>query len=205
MAYDWMCKACVGGAPEILTITRLGQHPCARCGAIDDLSALPRSPREPDFIGPRGRAWAGPSRDDQKQPGWSACLGFWLMDIVGAHPFWSWWYVTVIHLRPIPGARDAALRVPGATHEVVIAALNPELGEPPLAFVPFHGYGAMTPFDLMHQVAGLEDADAQRIGGLVVRACVDGLISPDQDHRARWERMLDATAACVRAGNHRVN
>lgn len=41
------------------------------------------------------------------------------------HPFWSHYSVSLVHLRPLEGAPDAKLQFPGATHELVVYALDP--------------------------------------------------------------------------------
>jgi hypothetical protein len=41
--------------------------------------------------------------------------------------------------------------------------------------------------------------------GMCIRAIVDGLLSPDQDYRAAWQKTIADTVAHYRAGKHPEN
>lgn len=160
--------------------------------------------RPPDMKGETGRAWR--VRDvevSEGPPDWKACIALWLVEAPGRHPLWSWWSMTVIHLRPIPGARPAHIRREGATHEFMWAALDPDRS-PPLAQIEgkLEPLPWLTPFDLVHQVVGISDQQAASILAACVRGIVYHRASPDSDLRSWWERSLDETVAHHLAGGH---
>ncbi len=164
-----------------------GQHPPARA---------------PDLEGPAARAWlvAPPNGGP---PDWSAGLGAWLVNAPGAHPFWAWWRVDVIHLRPITGVRPAHKGYPDAEFEFLIVALDPDkplcevdgdLNGPPCSF--------LTPIDVVEQFHGVTDQQASRICRDAVNAIAAGRLSPDQDYRAIWREVIRNTVACYASGRH---
>lgn len=56
--------------------------------------------------------------------------------------------------------------------------------------------------ETVHQFHGVTERDAGRICDAAVRAISEGMISPDQDYRARWKVMLENTVAHFRSGAH---
>jgi hypothetical protein len=157
--------------------------------------------RSPDFEGPAGRAYnlidAGLARRPEQQAG----LGAFLVNVPGAHPFWSWWLVSVVHLRPLPGAPDAQKRYPEAQYEFMIVTLNPEQTIDPHNLPP-DGFRLLTPPDVAVQFHGVSDSDAARLCGQAALAIVNGLVSPDQDYRSVWERLITGTIEHYKAGTH---
>jgi hypothetical protein len=156
--------------------------------------------RSPDHQGVGGRAWKltpSPKNVDQ-----TATLGWWLLNVPGAHPFWSWWQVMLVHLRDIPGqSKPAFKRYPNAEYEFFVVAINPEQcpnPEPDSDEYPF-----LTPFDVVEQfdVKG-SDRDAQCIVEAAVRMIVAGQISPDQDYRSAWHTLIANIAEHFRSGAH---
>jgi hypothetical protein len=100
--------------------------------------------------------------------------------------------------------KPPVIRTPGATHELIIAALNPDQPLPDLEAV---GRGEasfqfLTPIDVMEQFTVTDDAMAYRLCELAVRSCVDGFMSPDQDWRSSWRTSIAHTAQHLRDGVH---
>lgn len=157
--------------------------------------------REPDIEGVAGKAWEV-VRPPGGPPAWQGGVASWVMNVPGAHPFWSWWTLNAVHLRPIEGVRPAFLRFPEATHEFLICALDPASYPPPVDVEPETCFAILQPIDLVHQVSGLDDGQAARVAALMMRAIVDGRMSPDQDYRSAWRRLIDGTAEHLRAGKH---
>lgn len=162
--------------------------------------------RQADIIGNRGRGWHIPISPvgQRGRPDADGTVIGWLLHAPGAHPFWNYYAIAVIHLRPIDGVRPPTIRVEGATHELMIIALNPEKPLPDLDAV---GRGEasfefLTPIDVVEQFSVRDDAEAARLGELAIRVCVDGLASPDQDWRSWWKRAIAETAEHFRAGRH---
>ncbi len=136
---------------------------------------------------------------------WPAGLDRWLLHCPLSHPFWPWCVVSVISLRDVPGMKPAVITTPGATHEVMIFALDPD----------FHpddrwctgGAGrwnarTLTPANLVEQLVGLTDEHANELVFLFAHSCCDGLTSPDSDYRAQNVRLLQGTADHLRQGRH---
>ena len=127
-----------------------------------------------------------------------------MLDATGfGHPFWSWYYVAIIHLRPIEGCRPPYIAFPEATHEIQIVAMNPEA---PLSDVddwgkPEQPVNWLLPLELEHQFVVRDDEQAELLGQLVVEAICRGN-SPDQDHRAYWSVVVDQTAEHICYGTH---
>lgn len=160
-------------------------------------------PRPPDIAGRRAKVWLvtpTPACAAKSQ----ACLETWLVHYPGIHPFWSWWAVSVCSLADMPGLPPAQIRLDGASHEVIIVALNPEAGEPNVDD-QFDALPWMSPPELCHQVKRLTDDQARRLVGQLCRAFADGVSAPDGDYRSRNEALLTGTAAHLAAGLHEVS
>ena len=160
--------------------------------------------RDPDIEGPYGRAWFMPYKDPEV-PDHQACLGSWLLNVPGAHPFWEYWLVTIIHLRDIPGSRPAIKHYAEAEYEFGINSINPEECPAPDPDNVREGYPLLQPSDVVEQFHGISDRDALRVAEAGVRAMVHGRISPDQDFRSMWSRLISDTVAHFRAGAHVEN
>jgi hypothetical protein len=160
--------------------------------------------RDPDVKGPFGRAWVLNTKTEV--PEHQACLGSWLVRVPGAHPFWEHWLVSIIHLRDIPGVRPAHKRYPEAEFEFGIYSINPERcpePDPDQAVTP--GYPLLEPPDVIEQFHGISDRDAFRVAEAGISAILNGRISPDQDFRAMWKRLIMGTVDHFIAGAHREN
>lgn len=156
--------------------------------------------REPDFKGPFGRAWTLAHTSDV--PDHTACLGSWLVNVPGAHPWWSHWLVSVIHLRDIPGVKPAFKKYPDAGFEFAIYSINPDKCPQPDPDDIANGFPLLTPVDVQEQFHGVSDRDAWRIAQSGIEAMVHGRISPDQDFRPMWNRLIVGTVSHFRQGKH---
>lgn len=132
--------------------------------------------------GPKGRAWkiALDAWKANGEPiGTTICL--WIVEVLWAHPAWHSYTLGAVHLRQAEGVPPAKIGLPGATHEVLLHALNPE-------YTPRLDRGShyLTPANFVGQwVAESDEAAAAKIEG-----CVDdiiaGRLSPDTDFRGMW-------------------
>lgn len=160
----------------------------------------------PDIVGAFGRAWRIPLAPpgERGRPDADGTVDGWLMFVPGAHLLWTYWIATVVHLRPILGVKPAHITEPGATHEMIIAALNPEQPLPDLAAVGRGeaSFAFLTPLDVVQQFTVADDAQGATLCELAVRSCIDGYASPDQDWRSWWRKTIPATAAHLREGKH---
>jgi hypothetical protein len=162
--------------------------------------------QEPDQIGVGGKAWRIPMAPvgQRGRPDSDGTVVGWLLHAPSAHPFWTYWMVAVIHLRPIDGVRPAVIRLDGATHEIMIAALDPGCPLPNLNAVGRceAAFTFLVPIDLVEQFIVRDDAQAAQLGDLAVSGCVEGYASPDQDWRAWWRGAVRQTASHLREGRH---
>lgn len=157
----------------------------------------------PTSQGPAGSAWrVDVAKLRHERPDTEATVALWLLNMPGAHIAWAWWLLSAIHLRPIAGARAAVIRTPGATHEVLVAALDPAHEPPNPATFPIEDVRILTPLDVQQQYTAATDAAAAEVCELAARACCGGLLSPDQDFRHLWERYIVGTAEHLASGAH---
>ena len=141
-----------------------------------------------------GRAWRVDidqvMKNTDAKPGSHAVIDWWVIEAPWAHPIWHSYSMTLVHLRPMPTnfGDDLAIHVPGATHEMLLYALDPkgdrakmlELGYSKESCLP------LLPGNFAAQLVEASDYEAaQRIEDTVKDVC-DGLLSPDTDHLRDW-------------------
>lgn len=159
----------------------------------------------PDFTGKYGKAWRVhmPPVGQRGRPDVDASIDMFIVQRRGAHVLWDHWGVTMIHLRPIEGCRPPHITVPGATHELMIVALNPEKPLPPLnSAAPDFAPAYLTPIDIAQQFICPDDAFAQHLLELSVDAIIAGYISPDEDARRDWQASIATTLEHYQDGTH---
>lgn len=156
--------------------------------------------KAPDYTGHAGRGWQMDMSAREQRPDWAATLTSILLNCPGAHPAWQHWMCSVIHLRELPGVKSAIKRFPEATHEIMVVALDPryELPDPDHFEQPFH---YLLPLDHVVQLEVPSDAAAVQVLETMVRACCDGIMSPDSDWREAWRTQIAHLAAHQR-GEH---
>lgn len=131
------------------------------------------------------RMWRWPMHDIGQPP---PMLGAWLIECDRLHGVWSFWLLSLIHLRPAPGFPPAVGE--GDAHELSVWAVDPET-PPTVDRMLCNGFKLLQPpmvfrFDRF----GANDARALERLELLVAACVNGELSPDDDDRARWRALL---------------
>jgi hypothetical protein len=157
--------------------------------------------KAPDIEG-IGKAWKVPRTSAHDEVAdWGGDCGQWLVyDGTRAHPFWWWYVVGCVHLRPLEGqSKPPVVDFPGATHEIMFLALNPEVPLPDLG--DWQGASFLQPADLVRQFIVNDDLQARELCELVVRHICDGH-SPDVDFRHYWEAAIDSSAEHARLGGH---
>jgi hypothetical protein len=150
----------------------------------------------PTFIGQCGRAWP-----HDPPPANSFLIGpMWFFNLPGAHPAWSHYLLTCIHLRP-DDAHPPDIAVPGATHELRLVALNqathPQLGQ-------MDTWQPLQPPNAVEQFQVGSDEKAIEVTRLVAHSIVDGILpaEPTGIHGARdyWRKTIERTAEHAREG-----
>lgn len=137
--------------------------------------------------GPGGEAW--PWRRKPSEAAHSASLGSWIVTAAFAHPIWSQYAFSLIHLRPIEGTPDAHVRLAGATHELLVSALDPKHKMTP-EMDPEVTLHYLIPMNHQCQfVAPSDAAAAQRLEDVIL-AVTEGRLSPDTDFRRHFEQCV---------------
>lgn len=142
----------------------------------------------PDLAGPHGRAWrcdhlAGLVQDGVKAED-DAVLVSWCVEAAWAHPVWHSYWICLVHLRPMPDARETKVYLAGATHEFWLYALNPQ--EPRTQLVEAGKPAFLNPMNFAAQLVCADDAQALSSIETTVREIVNGQLSPDTDFRRAW-------------------
>lgn len=153
---------------------------------------------EPTTQGEFGKAWVV-----QADPSKGSITSFQL-ERPHAHPWWSWYVVSVVHLRDIEGSRPATKLYPEAEYEFQIIALHPDdpVPDPGEITSGKNNYSFLTPLNVVHQFHGLNDAQAKELCEKAVEAIVKIGISPDSDYRRHWFELINNTVQHMALGGH---
>lgn len=162
--------------------------------------------RTPTLEG-KAKAWklAHTISKDKWEPAWAATIDRYILHCTWSHPFWSYYFISGVHLRPIAGVPPAKKHFPSASHEIMIYSIDPK--EPPDIDKCETGEkfpAILQPPDLVHQVAGLTDKQFAYLLQDVIVTVVEGRAAPDVDFRAFWQRSLDILAMKLRQGQVRL-
>jgi hypothetical protein len=152
--------------------------------------AAPRLSAPATKTGAMGKAWkldleAWRARYPGKSDG--GICG-WIVEAPWAHPMWHSYFLSAVHLRELPGMPPARIYLPGATHEVMLFALDP-YQTPRL--------DEMSSYLMPANFTGQWIAESDEAAVAKVEATVDdilaGRLSPDTDHLRSWmERFSDS-------------
>ena len=148
--------------------------------------------RAPDLVGAHGRAWKydmeACARRYPSGPTAELTVASWIVEARYAHPMWHSYLVAAVALRDMPGVPKAVVHLQGATHEVMVYALNPEQ---PRAINAAPQY--LTPANFHGQWRAESDAAAVRFIEETVHLVIDGHLSPDTDFRRDWIARFSAS------------
>lgn len=139
--------------------------------------------RAPDLKG-RWAAWKVSYPDD----GTHTALAQWLLLCPHAHPMWSYYVMTLVHLREAPGINTPNLQYPEAEHELIVWALHPDATPDPDDHTTL--LQRMDPLDQVHQFHGVGDDNAIEMVARLAGHIAGGVLSPDQDHRSKWRALI---------------
>lgn len=154
--------------------------------------------REPDFSHENRRAWKCTA--PATAPAHAAHLVTYLVNFPGAHPWWEYWGVTVVHLRDILGAPAAKKSYPDAGYEFGIWTIDPRKHPAPVD--PDAGaWALLSPADSIVQFHGIDDEQATELGLLSVKLMVERAYSPDSDFRSFWKEAIWGTVEHMTIGH----
>lgn len=130
-----------------------------------------------------------------------ATVAAWWLECPGEAPLWSKYLLAVVHLRPVDGI-PANVVVPGATHELLVVALNPE--RDPRAVDP-DSWEYLLPPNVTEQVELPDDNAAKQLASHAAQAVVAGILwaePPLSGQVEPWRTSLIKTAAHLRGEPH---
>lgn len=139
--------------------------------------------------------------DSSDRPDVAATVTLWFLTCPGQSPSWDHYYLSVIHLRPIDGVRPPIVRVPGATHEIMVAALDPRFSPTPF---DQESWMPLFPLNVEEQLVLPSDASARELGRLATLAVLEGLLwaePPVPGLVEPWRSVLQKSSAHLR-GDH---
>jgi hypothetical protein len=166
--------------------------------------------QETSFKGPYGHAVLVPL-PDVPQAAESLCT--WLLTAPQAHPLWSQYLLPVVRLRDIEGFPPPKRKFPGATHELIVVALNPEHGPYTAENLRRYMDGAeaggipyLTPVNIAHQIEGT-DSEALLLAANAAWGVTVGALWPETSDapertRAEWKSSLVKALAHIRGEAH---
>jgi hypothetical protein len=146
----------------------------------------------PTLVGQYGAAWRINCEESFKAYGGDpeafANISAWIVYAPNSHPFWPYVLISCTHLRGGPKIGEAVIFLPGATHQLSVAALDPrEVPDPagklrvihPMNFAgQFKAAARPNPVDL-------DRAAAERIE-FTVNEILRGELNPDTDGTRQW-------------------
>lgn len=167
---------------------------------------------ETEFKGPCGRAVSVPLPD---VPDAAESLCTWLVTAPVFHPAWTQYLMPVVRLRDVPGFPPPVRQFSGATHELIVVAMNPEHGpytaQNLMRYMDPGGdrYGwlpYLTPGNITHQIEGT-DEEAAHLAAYAAWGITAGALNPETSDapahiRESWKVSLVKTLAHIRGEAH---
>jgi hypothetical protein len=136
------------------------------------------------------------------RPDQQATLAAWFLNCPGQSAAWDRYLLSVIHLRPLLGVKPAGIRVPGATHEVILVALDPARHPHP---TKPRTWTILRPVNVAEQITLPGDIAARHLLKLAARAVIDGGLPAEPAMSGAvepWRTTLIRTAAHLRGEEH---
>jgi len=108
------------------------------------------------------------------------------------HPLWNQWILSLVCLADFEGAEPAKKESPDMTHEIIVAAVNPDFKVNPNE-IP-KDLKLLIPRDVVKQFKVPVDLDAEDLASKIIKYIIDGHLSPDQDYRSVWNQIIEKSA-----------
>lgn len=161
---------------------------------------------ETQFDGDYGHARSWPLID---HPAAAETVCQWLLTHPQGHPLWSQYLMAVVRLTDNPDFPPPSRQFPGATHELLLVALNPDKGPyTPDTMDRFIDTGLpyLTPVNIAHQIEGTDD-EARKLAAYAAFGVTVGALWPETADapdriRAQWKTSLVKTLAHIRSEEH---
>lgn len=141
-----------------------------------------------------------PPVKDRPNPDTVASLERWILHLPGHHAAWDFYALLCCSLADFPGVPPAKKHFPGATHEFVVGAINPDF---PRSNLDAGGVDLLEPLNYVEQLALPNDAAASRILEAVAADFVNGNLPAEPQgilgarsfFRARLQKLKDEVCA----------
>ena len=124
-------------------------------------------------------------------PQGDATLAMWLIEAPWANIAWHSYFLLVIHLRPVENLPPPRMYLKGATHEVILFAMDPDYA--PESLGDNFAVHILNPANFAAQFAAAGDGEAVAKVEECVREIVAGVLSPDTDYTQQWIRRFNAS------------
>lgn len=152
--------------------------------------------QQPRFARSEGRAWLIDRETIDQGAPLNACEAQWLIEAPWAHPISHSYLLSLVHLRERTGLPAPVRTLKGATHEIVLFALDPAFPRADaLERGVFHPLG---PANFVSQFIETGFGEAVLRVELAVKAICTGLMSPDTDYTAQWTRLFGSNTIALR-------
>ena len=126
----------------------------------------------------------------------------WFLRCPNQSPAWDCYVLSVVHLRPVDGQPPAIINLPGATHEVLLIALDPATEPEPTKIGTWR---FLRPINVAEQVILPDDEAAVQIACSAARAVVEGVLPAEPllaGAMEPWRTSMIKTAAHLRGEDH---
>lgn len=139
------------------------------------------------------RVWDCDMRPVGQRPmrAYDASIGLWLLDCPEVRPPWHFWFLSLIHLRPIDGVRDVEIVTPGAGWEIL--SLIVDAHDEPDPDNIYNG-SPKTPVWGVQFGHVTTDVEAEAVALACVHAIVTGKASPDYPEGGYWRKTIPEIA-----------
>lgn len=107
------------------------------------------------------------------RPDWNATVAMWFLDCPGQSPAWRHYGLSIIHLREIKGVGPAHITREGATHEVILTALDPEKNPAPTGR---ETWSWLRPINFCGQLRLPSDEQAREVIEYLAKGTADGYL-----------------------------
>lgn len=123
----------------------------------------------------------------KEDPAEQALIGAWVIYAPHAHPMWAYYRLMLMHLRPTKISPTPTIYLPGATHEFILHALDPD-HKPNKTDIPNY---RLAPANFGAQLVCKDDKEAHDlIEKQAILPIVHGLLSPDSDYISQWAQIF---------------
>lgn len=147
-----------------------------------------------------GAAWELSIEDLRKKAGVSdnddCSVAAWVVFCPWAHMLWSYYYISAVHLRPTAKFPSPKILLMGATHEIFVAALDPQkvpnLDNPCNTWLKPLNFAGQWIVNERNNPIDLDKAAALKVRRSV-EEILSGVLSPDTDYRSLWVRAYSAS------------